>query len=159
MVLRIIAGGLIALVCAYVGVLVKRRYKEREKFFCDTHEYFAFFDKELTFSKTPLPDINAKFLKAGSGAFREYLARIVAENNGADLKSYVFLKKDEKEMLADAIGGLGRSAYVEQQSYVKRWEAEYKDKADKCSAENKKYGGMYFKLCVLLGVALLILIA
>ena len=153
LILRIIGGGLIALVCAYVGVLVKRRYKTREKFFKDACDYFSFFEKELTFKKTPLPEINKAFAKTRDGDF----ALLVA--NSAEKPRLSFLKPDEKQSVDSALAGLGKSVYDEQVAFVKRWQAEFKEKADKCASENKKYGGMYFKLCVLLGIALLILIA
>ncbi|MBR4800133.1 MAG: stage III sporulation protein AB [Clostridia bacterium] len=156
-VLRLIGGGLIALVCAYAGVLVKKRYKLREKFYADLRDYFLFFERELTFKKTPLPEINRKYLAQSSGELSAYLD---PERTGRGAKSEpLFLKKEERAQVEEALNGLGKSAYLEQVAYVKRWQAEFKDKADKCQAENKKYGGMYFKLCVLLGIALLILLA
>ncbi len=154
-VLRIVAGGLIALVCAYVGVLVKRRYRAREKFYGEALEYFNFFERELTFKKTPMPDINSAFSKSHAGEF----AQLLCEPALLDKKSaYAYLKQAEKDDVKDALKGLGVSVYNEQLSYVKRWQAEMQESADKCGKENKKYGGMYFKLCVLLGIALLILI-
>lgn len=153
LVLRIVGGGLIALVCAYVGVIVKRRYKTREKFFKDASDYFAFFEKELTFKKTPLPEINREFAKTRNGEF------VLLVANGAEKPKLPFLKPDERQGVESALAGLGKSVYEEQVAYVKRWQAEFKEKADKSANENKKYGGMYFKLCVLLGIALLILIA
>ena len=154
-VLRIVAGGLIALVCAYVGVLVKRRYRAREKFYCEALEYFNFFERELTFKKTPMPDINNAFSMAHSGEF----AKLLKEPAQLDKKSaYTYLKQAEKDSVKSALKGLGTSVYHEQLAYVKRWQAEMQESADRCGKENKKYGGMYFKLCVLLGIALLILV-
>ena len=121
-ILRIVAGGLVAIVCAYVGVLIKRRYKLREQFFADVADYLAFFEKELTFCKTPVPEVNAKFLKRGCGEFRNYLSAFCA-NQADDKKGFTFLKKDERLMLGDALLGLDKSDYREQQSYVKRWQA------------------------------------
>ncbi len=155
-ILRLIAGGLIALVAAYVGVLVKKRYKWREKFYREARDYFAFFEKELTFKKTPLPEINKKYATTGGQEFLKYMSQI-----GDTSKRYepLFLKKEERATIDEAVAGLGKSAYKEQVEYVKHWQSEFDEKANKCSQENKKYGGMYFKLCVLLGIALLILLA
>lgn len=154
-VLRIVAGGLIAIVCAYVGVIVKRRYLAREKFYCEALEYFTYFERELTFKKTPLPDINTAFARTHTGEF----SKLLQSPSPFDKKSsYTYLKQAEKESVKDALEGLGTSVYQEQLPYVKRWQAEMKERADKSRQENKKYGGMYFKLCVLLGIALLILI-
>lgn len=155
-ILRLIAGGLIALVAAYVGVLVKKRYKWREKFYQDARDYFAFFEKELTFKKTPLPEINKKYMATCGQEFLKYISQ-----TGDNTKKYepLFLKKEERAMIDEAIAGLGKSAYKEQVEYVKHWQSEFEKMANKCLQENKKYGGMYFKLCVLLGIALLILLA
>lgn len=156
--LRIVAGGLVALVCAYIGLLIKRRYKSREKFYEQAKDYFAFFEKELTFKKTPLPEINRQFANQNQGEF----ATMILQGTNVDTKkdrSLAFLKMEEREQAYESMRGLGKSGYQEQLAYVKRWQAEFQDKASKCSQENKKYGGMYFKLCVLVGIALLILIA
>ena len=155
-ILRLIAGGLIALVCAYVGVIVKKRYKSRQKFFEDARDYFAFFEREITSFKTPMPTVNDEFTKAKSGEFANFLKEYFEKP--PKKKSIAILKNDERIMLEEALGGLGKSAYDEQLKYLKRWQGEYSKIAEKAAADNKKYGGMYFKLCVLLGIAVIILL-
>lgn len=155
-ILRLVAGGLIALVCAYVGVIVKKRYKNRQKFFEDARDYFAFFEREITSFKTPMPTVNDEFTKAKGGEFANFLKEYFEKP--PKKKSIAILKNDERIMLEEALGGLGKSAYDEQLKYLKRWQGEYSKIAEKAAAENKKYGGMYFKLCVLLGIAVIILL-
>ena len=155
-ILRLVAGGLIALVCAYVGVIIKKRFKSRQKFFEDARDYFAFFEREITSFKTPMPIVNEKFATSKRGEFanflKEYFDKTSQKKNNSPLKT------DEKTMLEEALGGLGKSAYGEQLQYLKRWQGEYSKVAEKAAADNKKYGGMYFKLCVLLGIAVIILL-
>ena len=157
-VLRLIAGGLLAIVCSYVGVIVKKRYKARAEFFAAAKEYFVFFEREMFYNKTPLPKINEEFERTNvSGEFVKFLRGYF--EGAKDKKEQYFLKKEEAERLRGALSGLGKSGYAEQQKYVARWKEEMAQTAEKTAAENKKYGGMYFKLCVLLGIAIVIILA
>ena len=48
-ILRLVAGGLLALICCYGGVLIRRHYIEREKFFADAEAFAAYLTSELGF--------------------------------------------------------------------------------------------------------------
>ena len=156
---RIVGGGLIALVASYIGLIIKRRYKTREQFFSDVREYFALFENELTYEKTSVPEINKKFLNGKNGEFANWLQTKNKTIEQTSKRQLTFLKENEREQIDSALSGLGKSGYQEQLAYVKKWQMLFKDKHDKCAMENKKYGGMYFKLCVLAGIAILILLA
>lgn len=156
-VLRLVAGGLLAIASSYVGLIVKRRYKKRAEFFEQAKEYFVFFEKEMFYNKTPVPKINEEYERTSSDEFAEFLKACFEGAN--DKKDKYFLKKEESERLRGALSGLGKSGYEEQKKYVARWKDEMTAFAEKTAAENKKYGGMYFKLCVLLGIAIVIVLA
>ena len=156
-ILRLVAGGLIALVCAYIGLIVKRRYKSRERIYTDARDYFVYFERELVGFKTTLPEINAKYAKQKAGEFSDFLIKYYAKTEQKNALSA--LKKEEKSLMEEALSGLGKTSFEEQIKYLKRWQSEYSEKAEKAATDNKKYGGMYFKLCVLLGIAAIILLA
>jgi len=156
-ILRLVAGGLIAIACTYIGLVIKRRYKARAEFFCEAKEYFVFFERELVYNKTPVPKINDEFSRDRSGEFVKFLLQ--SRSGETEKREPYFLKKEETNRLKTALSGLGKSGYEEQQKYVARWKSEMTELSDKAAADNKKYGGMYFKLCVLLGIAVVILLA
>ena len=57
------------------------------------------------------------------------------------------------------VGRLGRTALDDQLSSASHWKEVFAAKRSKCAEETKRLGGMYFKLAVLLGIALIVLVA
>lgn len=72
-VLRLIAGGLIALCLSYIGVLIKRRYAKRVEFFKSASDFVGVLTTELSMRKTPVPEIIQKFLQGRKGEFETAL--------------------------------------------------------------------------------------
>ena len=73
-ILRLIAGGLLGLLCCYGGVLIKRYYADREKFYRDAEQFTAELISEIGFKKTPLPVVIAQFAEGKSGKFCKTLS-------------------------------------------------------------------------------------
>lgn len=59
-ILRLVAGGLLALIACYIGVLIKRRYAKRVTFFKSACEFSSCLATELSLKKTPMPPTNPK---------------------------------------------------------------------------------------------------
>lgn len=165
-ILRLIAGGLFALICCYVGVLIKRRYKERVTFYKSACEYARAMSAELSLNKTPIPDIAKKFAIGRSGDFEKALAECTAISQEGKGVEYAVehinvprLKADEKKEILSFLCGSGKSALSEQLAFVGYYKDIFEQKQKKCEDDSKKLGGMYFKLCVLLGIAILLILA
>ena len=162
-ILRLIAGGLLALIMCYVGVLVKRRYKSRVTFFKSACEFTSALATELGMKKTPMPEIANKFLKGREGEFEKVVESwiSIAKNATAfgfdDVKTS-FLKNDEKKELAEFFSSLGKTN-LDQLSHVAYYKNSFEQKRKTCEDEDKKLGSMYFKLCVLFGLAILLILA
>ena len=145
-ILRLVAGGLLALVCCYAGVLIKRHYADRE---------------------TTLPVLIAGFSEGKKGAFPEMLGRfagalsLAGGQQGAAVSAAdsLKLKPDEKKEMKEFLSALGRTALDDQLSSASHWKEVFAAKRSKCAEETKRLGGMYFKLAVLLGIALIVLVA
>lgn len=73
-VLRLIAGGLIALCLSYIGVLIKRKYAKRVEFFKSASDFVGVLTTELSMRKTPVPEIIQKFLQGRKGEFETALS-------------------------------------------------------------------------------------
>lgn len=163
-ILRLIAGGLLALIACYVGLLIKRRYKSRTMYYKSACEFAKCVATELSMKKTPMPDVAENFLKGRNGDFEKTvetwldLAKkgqtFVYENTLVSL-----LKNDEKKQIADFFSALGKTALDDQLSHIGYYENVFESKRAKCEDESKKLGGMYFKLCVLLGIAIMLILA
>lgn len=165
-VLRLIAGGLLALICCYIGVLIKRRYRDRAVFYRSACEFARFMASELTLNKTPIPEIAKKFALGRSGEFEKTLSQCTELScQGKSLEyalanvSAAKLKADEKKEMIAFLCGSGKSALNDQLTFVSYHRELFEQKQKKCEEESKKLGGMYFKLCVLLGIAILLLLA
>lgn len=166
-ILRLIAGGLLALVCCYGGVLVRRHYAEREKFYADAEAFAARLVSELGFAKTPLPVIIAGFAEGKKGAFAEMLGRFAAslslagerEKAASSAADALKLKTEEKKEMKEFLSALGKTSLADQLDAAAHWKETFGGKRAKCAEETKRLGGMYFKLAVLLGIALIVVLA
>lgn len=163
---RLIAGGLLALISSYVGLQIKRRYAEREKFYADMTEFCAVLKSDVGYTKKPLPAVISDFCEGRKGECAALLTAYVAElkTKGTfkrDVKEWdvAHLKLEEKKSLLNFLNGLGKTALAEQLALGAKGEAEFGAAREKCVEETKRLGGMYFKLLVLLGIALLIIVA
>lgn len=162
-ILRLVAGGLLALVSCYIGVLIKRHYKEREKFFKAALDYARALKSELSFKKTPIPEIADRFSRTREGEFPALLKACVSKLKSGDKDmsniSVAHLNKAEREEILDYICSTGMTSLGDQLSSAARLEDYALKKATECEKDTKRLGGMYFKLCVLLGLAVILILA
>ncbi|MCM1306719.1 MAG: hypothetical protein NC037_05755 [Bacteroides sp.] len=165
-ILRLIAGGLLALICCYIGLLIKRRYRDRVIFYKSACEYVREMSSELTLNKTPIPDIAKKFAAGRSGEFENVLTECTAITRDGKGFEYALenvkiakLKANEKKEIIAFLCGSGKNALSDQMAFVTYHKDVFEQKLKKCEDDSKKLGGMYFKLCVLLGIAILLILA
>lgn len=162
-ILRLIAGGLLAMICCYFGLLIKRKYKVRVATYRAAADYARTLKSELTTKKTPIPDIAAEFCKGRSGEFESALQECVnrQKNGSANLDgvSIKCLKPAENKELVGCLGGFGGSTLQEQIALAERLEKLAADRSEQCAKECDKLGNMYFKLSVLLGLAIIVALA
>lgn len=165
-VLRLIAGGLLALICCYIGVLIKRRYRNRTIFYKSASEYAMYMSSELTLNKTPIPAIAQKFLTGRKGDFEKVLEQSVeAAREGKTFDgtyekiNIAHLKNEEKKEVLSFLCGGGKNSLNDQLAQVSHYKEVFEAKQKKCEEDSKKLGGMYFKLCVLLGIAIMLILA
>ncbi len=159
---RLIAGGLLALICYYIGLLIKRRYAARVKFFKSATEFCQMLQDELSMRKTPIPEICTKFLDERKGQFEDFLLdwceKIKAQED-IDKDKCRLLKNDEIKDLNTFLFSLGKTDLKDQLSHVAHYEKYFEKKTSECEEQSKKTGSMYFKLCVLLGLAVILILA
>lgn len=160
-ILRLIAGGLLALVACYVGVQIRRRYRARERFYADAAEYARFVKSELGCAKTPLPIMAARFSENRNGEFVRVLRLSIErlKGRGNEPIDIRFLKPNERAETLDFLLGEGKADLTEQLALADRYAQQFETKRAKCEQESKKQGAMYFKLCVLLGLAVILILA
>ncbi len=160
---RLIAGGLFALIAVYIGVLIKRRYKNRVTFYKSVCDFSAMLATELSMKKTPIPEVTNKFLTGRNGEFEKALSNwllATSEGRASDLNEIAgLLKLDERKVVADFLSGLGKTALDDQLAHIAHFSREFEQMKGRCEVESKKFGSMYFKLCALLGIAIMLMLA
>ena len=161
-ILRLVAGGLLALICCYIGILIKRRYKEREGVYKSALEYARVLKFELSAKKTPIPDIVAEFCRGRTGEFESALLKCVgcmSKGGGTGDIEIKCLKAAECKELLGYLKSFGGSALEEQLSLADRLAGFAADRAAECEKDTKRLGNMYFRLLVLLGLAIILILA
>ncbi|MBO7222473.1 MAG: stage III sporulation protein AB [Clostridia bacterium] len=162
--LRLIAGGILALVSSYIGLLFKKGYKENTAIYKGLKEFCDQFKTELTYEKTAVIDFCSKFSKGQRGVtdlINEYTASLQKEGQfHRDVENWelAHLKDDEKQEIVTFFNGLGKSPTKEQLAFVEKYGELFKSRLANAIEQEKKKGNMYFKLFVLLGVALMVIV-
>lgn len=163
-ILRLIGGGLLALIACYIGVLIKKRYTQRQIFYKSANAFAKSLASELSTLKTPLPTFVKNYLQGKKGDFESVLERWLETsaslNKGdRDIFKISILKADEQMELQRFFQPLGKSVLSEQLAHITNFQKLFETRADDCEKDSKKLGNMYFKLCVLMGLALLLILA
>lgn len=165
-ILRLIAGGLLALICCYIGVLIKRRYRDRVVFYSSAIDYAQAMLSELSLKKTPIPTIAQNFLSGRKGEFERVLNECSSRQNAGEGYDEILnslrvptLKSDEKKQVCAFLCERGKNSLKDQIAFVEYYKSLFEAKHKKCEDDNKKTGNMFFKLCVLLGIAIMLILA
>ncbi|MCQ2603006.1 MAG: stage III sporulation protein AB, partial [Clostridia bacterium] len=121
-VLRLIAGGILAVISSYIGLIIKNRYKSREKFYFDAKNFAEILKRDIGFYEKSLPDIVKEFLPSASAEFAEllnvYLGTIKAQNTDFSHLEKTRLKPAEISDFERFFSALGKSAQYEQMTLV-----------------------------------------
>lgn len=163
--LRLIAGGILALVSSYIGLLVKNGYKENTRLFKDLVDFADGFKRELSFEKTSVIDFCTTFKEGKKSKISDLLDQYIADlqkegkfSRDVEHWTLAHLKKEEKSEVLTFLNGLGKTPTKEQISFVEKGEEIFKARLKNAEENEKKKGNMFFKLFVLLGVALMVIV-
>ena len=164
-ILRFVAGGVLALVSTYIGLMVKRGYAEKVKFYKDLVEFCGVFKGELSFSMPTVTDFCTKYVKDKKGKWvdvvKEYQTDLTTKgkfDRDLDKWEVLHLKKEEKSEILHFLHGIGKTSLTEQISFVDKCNSAFASRLKQAEEDMKKKGSMYFKLFALLGVALLVIL-
>jgi len=120
----------------------------------------------LALNKTPIPEIAEKFVQGRKGDFEKLLSESISimkeggyNASSSEKVNVPILKKEEKKEVMGFLCGSGKSALTDQLAQVTHYKNLFEQKFKKCEEDSKRLGGMYFKLCVLLGLAILLILA
>ena len=148
-------GTIFAGVCAFfsaafVGLWIKKKLIRKADFYLGYYDYLLFVSEKIAYERMPIGELNANFFKRKHGEFVDYLkgGSANAPLNDAEIA--------EVRAYLDSIGTTDADTQVG--SLVAKC-AEMKRFTETECVKLKKDGALYFKLCALIGLAALILLA
>lgn len=164
---RTIAGALLCIGCVLCAVAVRKRYLLKRDFAAEICCFIASAKSDVRFLKTPLMEIIRTYKTA------ENVKREAAKNFGALLEKVSeckssgkpvvleceLLKPEENKELCRFFEGFGKSDGTATVDSLERFGEYFAEVQRRRTEESKRLGDMYFKLLIILGLALLIIVA
>ncbi|MDR2091564.1 MAG: stage III sporulation protein AB [Clostridiales bacterium] len=163
----LIAGASLFVGSLYGGAGVRHYYKTRAEYFEGLNNLCNLLIDEIVHLKTPLFKIldNFTYMKKDEfskhvNAFAALLKEEIIANRESVLKilECVWLKKEERVVIADFLMILGRSHSESQAANIGHYKNKFAEIAAKAKEAYKVQGGLAYKLGILLGIALMIVV-
>lgn len=137
----------IVIICSvYIGSLLKKKYKKRGALFSDYERFIGYCTERISTSLTPIDELKRSFLCDKD--FRSLL-------NGEKCE---VLTKREYEELGNFINGIGKSDCENTLSVLSKEREHALSLKEKGGEDVKKKGDLYFKLSIILGLAIALVI-
>lgn len=153
------------LLCLGAGFVVSNKYRKRANFFKALVMICQKLNVEISFSreriKTLMSSFDAKTKESLCGMMDNYLAFIDKESpleKETLFKNINFLKEDEKNVIFLFFKSLGRSDVDSQSKELANFEKRFEDLVSTSTEENKKYGKMSFKLGIVAGLMMVVIL-
>lgn len=138
---------LIVIICSvYIGSLLKKSYKRRGKLFSDYERFICYCTERISTSLTPIDELKKAFLCDKD--FQSLLKGDKCE----------IISKREYEELESFINGIGKSDCENTLSILSKEREHAHSLKEKGDDEIKKKGDLYFKLSIILGLAIALVI-
>jgi stage III sporulation protein AB len=165
MVVNFIAGGMFAVGSSLIGMAARRHYRQRLEIYSELCAFINLLKSEISFLKTPVGGVIDEFCQGKNGVFHaalkkynEDLKKGAPQNQCAENLELSPLKTGEKKEISKFLCSLGKLPQKEQLNELECYGAKFSVLQKKSEEECKRLGGMYLKLCVLLGLALMIIV-
>lgn len=161
----LIFGGVICVAVSTFGFLIKRKYKANSDFMATYVDFLSYAKTEIANNKTPVFDIIDSYISRENNLFTKVLSVInnnlkkdVVDTENYPKECVLVDKKLIKNLVADieSIGKYDSSTEVLKLNGI---EERAKVKAAAAATKYKKDGVMAFKLAVLIGIAIMIILA
>ncbi len=158
--------GVIIVGMAYIGYGISRYYHKRKRYFDDMILLCEKLCVDISFSKENLHSIisssldnYSKDFKKGAESYLEYLKNNSNEINEEMLfKKDSLLKEEEKQIVLLFFRSLGRLDASNQISEINNFKSKFVAYKENAEEDNKKFGSLSFKLMLLFGVMIVIIL-
>lgn len=162
--IRLICGGVIAISVAYIGLGIKKYYLSREKYFEKIIDLIEALSANISYLKKPVPIVIAEFTANGKGELMRELNEYKLYLSNADYAQIVsiktpLLKSPERQIVIEMLSAIGRADSKTELDMLNGYKAKFKAMHETSVKQRVTTGALAFKLSVLLGVVILILLA
>lgn len=160
----LIFGGIICIAVSFVGLVIKQKYKANSDFMSAYVDFIGYAKTEISNNKTPIFNIIDNYSAKESNIFTKVLSVIscnlkkdIMDNNSYPKECALVDKKRIKSLIVD-IESIGKYDSVTEVNKLKSIEERTQKEALKTAEKYKKDGVMAFKLSVLIGIAIMIIL-
>lgn len=162
--IRLICGGIIAISVAYIGLGIKKYYLSREKYFEKIIDLIEVLSANVTYLKKPIPTVISEFVANGKGELIRELVEYNTYLSNADYAKIAsiktpLLKAAERQSVIEMLTAIGRADSKTELDMLSGYKAKFKIMHEASIKQRSTTGALAFKLSVLLGVVILILLA
>ncbi|MDE5990766.1 MAG: stage III sporulation protein AB [Clostridia bacterium] len=164
--LKLAIGGILCFISTYLGITGKRYYDKRYRYLSDFNDFLLALIDGISYSKDRLSEISKKYLASTKGLFgknlNEFLYLIESsqeEDKIAKCFDCKYLKRADKEYFKEFFLTLGKLDYDTQISRLNLSKAEIEKMLSKAEKDCKSTGNLFSKLGLLLGIAIMIILA
>lgn len=151
---------IIVLICSYVGYGISKYYSRRTKFFQGLVLLFEKIKLEINFSQSKLISILTNFVVSNNDVktlmqnFQKSL-----ENNQKLCEENLFkgikiLSQEEKNIIMSYFQSLGKFDVLNQSKQIESEISDLRAFQKNAEIEEKKYASLYFKIGIILGLAI-----
>ena len=165
--LKFAISGVLCFISAYLGIAGKKYYDRRCKYLKDFSEFLSLLKDGISYAKDKLGQIGRKFISSGKGAFYADLGEYIdLVENGNPTEEQVkkcfnskYLSKADKVLVREFFCELGKFDYDTQISRLNMTLAQLKKTIEKAEKDCKTTGNLMPKLGLVLGIAIMIILA
>ena len=161
MIFKIICLILLFILIVYVGYGILSYYKKRRQFYEDLINFVNYLNTEIAFLKTDLISLVEnncdKYHREMNCALQNYL-KILKYGKGVVQNKISILKDDENLELDNFFNSLGKTNLQEQQVCIAHYKERFSQQKLATEQEIDKKGSVYFKLCIVLGLGVCIVL-
>lgn len=166
--ISLIAGAILFFCSAYIGIEIRKYYRKRVRFFSLWLEFIDQLTTQISYLRTPLYEIIDSFLKDKKGEFCDVLLKYKGQISKIDdcdksINSHCdklgFLKAQEKELFNGFFKMLGKTDWNTQVLNLKNYRQNVLEIQQLTIKNLKQNGFLAYKLGILIGIAILIIVA
>lgn len=162
--MKFVLLGVIVFICGYIGYGLSRYYFSRVKLFMSLINFTEKLDTDINFGKAKLLKIIEDF-KCDSKDLKKILnGYILCLNEGKSctedmvFKDIKILKDEEKNVILNFLLELGKLDVFNQTKQIENSKFRFKEILEGCNEEKKKYGNLYLKLGIILGLLIALIL-